>query len=85
MCLEGSTPGAPATRFSHKSTFNAVLANTEKKSILQPQVFGMNKGKTIKSMFNTQREGENKNSINAGKEELTGDRKYGRTVYKFFF
>lgn len=30
MCLEGSTPGAPATRFSHKSTFNAVLANTEK-------------------------------------------------------
>lgn len=30
MCLEGSTPGAPAARFSHKSTFNAVLANTEK-------------------------------------------------------
>lgn len=30
MCLEGSTPGAPAARFSHKSTFNAVLANREK-------------------------------------------------------
>lgn len=80
MCLEGSTPGAPAARFSHKSTFNAVLANTEKKSILQPQVFGMNKGKTIKSMSNTSREGENKTSISAGKEELTGDRKYGKTV-----
>lgn len=40
----------------------------------------MNKGKTIKSMFNTSREGENKTSINEGKEELTGDRKYGKTV-----
>lgn len=55
------------------------ISKQRKKSIL-PQVFGMNKGKTIKSMFNTSREGENKTSINAGKEELTGDRKYGKTV-----
>lgn len=48
-------------------------------------MFGMNKGKTIKSMFNTYREGENKISINAGKEELTGDRKYGRRRKFFFF